>query len=192
VLTVLDEACAEYLDLPDYPGGLDFLREGRRVVVLRTFSKAYGLAGLRLGYALGPQAIIDALEQARSPFNTSRVAQAAGLAALGDAEHLLRSRESNQSELRFLQEQLRLRGLRFTPSVANFLLVHFPGSGEAIYRALLQQGVIVRPMRTASRMPSVSRWGPVRKTPDCLRLSRPWDLRSAGRRPNSMKTQVFS
>ena len=146
VLTVLDEAYAEYLDRPDYPSGLEFLRQGKRVVVLRTFSKAYGLAGLRLGYALGSEDIVSTLERLRSPFNTSRMAQAAGLAALADSEHLARSQESNRIGLRLLEDQLKILGIRFTPSVGNFLLVHGSRSGDEICQALRQLGVIVRPM----------------------------------------------
>jgi len=146
VITVLDEAYAEYLDRPDYPSGLNFLRQGMRVVVLRTFSKAYGLAGLRVGYALAPVDVIGTMEKIRSPFNTNRIGQAAALAALADSEHLERSRESNQLGLRFLEEAFRGRGMRFTPSVANFLLVHFDRPGEEVYASLLQDGVITRPM----------------------------------------------
>jgi histidinol-phosphate aminotransferase len=146
VLTVLDEAYGEYLTRDDYPSGADFLRQRRRVIVLRTFSKAYGLAGIRLGYALASQEIIALLERFRSPFNTSRVAQAAALAALEDEQHLDRSRESNQAGLLFLEQALAARGIRFTPSVANFLLVHCEAAAEEVYQALLQHGVITRPM----------------------------------------------
>ena len=146
VLTVLDEAYGEYLDQPDYPSGADLLRQGRRVIVLRTFSKAYGLAGIRLGYALGSREVISILDRSRSPFNTNRVAQAAALAALEDQEHLRRSRESNRAGLQLLQRALGSLGIRFTPSVANFLLVHCEGPAESVYDALLQKGVITRPM----------------------------------------------
>jgi len=146
VLTVLDEAYGEYLTRKDYPSGVEFLRQRRRIIVLRTFSKAYGLAGIRLGYALASQEIIALLERFRSPFNTSRVAQAAALAALGDEQHLVRSRQSNQSGLQFLEQALTSRGIRFTPSVANFLLVHCDAAAEVVYQALLQEGVITRPM----------------------------------------------
>ncbi|MCI0410674.1 MAG: histidinol-phosphate transaminase, partial [Acidobacteria bacterium] len=146
VLTVLDEAYAEYLDQADYPSGADLLRQGRRIIVLRTFSKAYGLAGIRMGYALASREVISVLDRGRSPFNTSRVAQAAALAALEDQEHLQRSRESNRFGLQFLQQALASRGIRFTPSVANFLLVHCEGPAETAYEALLRKGIITRPL----------------------------------------------
>jgi histidinol-phosphate aminotransferase len=146
VLTVLDEAYGEYLDQDDYPSGADFLRQGSRIIVLRTFSKAYGLAGIRMGYALGTQEVIALLDRGRSPFNTSRVAQAAALAALEDQEHIQRSREVNLAGLQFLQQALTRLQIQFTPSVANFLLVHCEGPAETAYEALLERGVITRPM----------------------------------------------
>lgn len=146
VLTVLDEAYGEYLDRPDYPSGAEFLRQGRRIIVLRTFSKAYGLAGMRIGYALASREVVADLERCRSPFNTNRVAQAAALAALEDEEHLRRSRESNRQGLQFLQQALESHGIRFTPSVANFLLVHCEGDAKPAYEALFREGIITRPM----------------------------------------------
>ncbi len=146
VLTVLDEAYGEYLDQADYPSGADFLRQGSRIIVLRTFSKAYGLAGIRMGYALGSHEVISMLDRGRSPFNTNRVAQAAALAALEDQEHLQRSREVNRAGLQFLQQALARLQIQFTPSVANFLLIHCEGPAESAYDALLEKGVITRPM----------------------------------------------
>jgi histidinol-phosphate aminotransferase len=147
VLTVIDEAYRDYVEVPDYPDGLDHLRRGRQVAVLRTFSKIHGLAGLRIGYAVTLPAIARALEAVRSPFNTSLVAQAAARAALEDRDHVTRSRQSNARELRYLLDELARRPrLRVTVGVANFLLVHTPLAGEEIYRRLLRRGVIVRPM----------------------------------------------
>ena len=146
VLTVLDEAYAEYLDREDYPCGLEYLRQGRKVIVLRTFSKAYGLAGMRLGYALAAAELIVALERFRSPFNTSRIAQAAAQGALEDGEHLARSARLNREGLRFVAENLTRLGIAFTPSFGNFLLVHFDRPAEEAYGALLDLGIITRPM----------------------------------------------
>jgi histidinol-phosphate aminotransferase len=146
VITVLDEAYREYLQQRDYPSGLDALRQGRTVVVLRTFSKAHGLAGLRVGYGVGPPDLIEAMEKVRSPFNTNRVAQAAALAALEDSEHLAATQETNRIGLEFLAAELARRGLEFTPSVANFYLVHFERDAEEVFRELLAEGVITRPM----------------------------------------------
>jgi histidinol-phosphate aminotransferase len=146
VITVLDEAYGEYLDRADYPSGADFLRQGRQVIVLRTFSKIYGLAGMRMGYALASPQIVAALDRTRSPFNTNRVAQAAALAALGDEEHIKRSQKSNRLGLQYLEQGLASSGIPFTPSVANFLLVHCAAGAEAVYEALLQKGIMTRPM----------------------------------------------
>lgn len=148
VLTVLDEAYRDYVDAPDYPDGLEALRRGRGVAVLRTFSKIHGLAGMRIGYAVTTPEVARALEAVRSPFNTSLVAQMAARAALEDQDHVVRSREANAVEKRFLEEELGRRPVRLTPSVANFLLIHLPLPGEEAYRRLLRQGVIVRPMET--------------------------------------------
>ena len=146
VLTVLDEAYRDYVEAPDYPDGLEMLRAGRSVAVLRTFSKIHGLAGMRIGYAVTTPELARALDSVRSPFNTSLVAQAAARAALEDQEHVARSRESNSREKRFLADELRRRPVRTTPSVANFLLVHAEIAGEELYRRLMRRGVIVRPM----------------------------------------------
>ena len=146
VITVLDEAYCEYLQRPDYPSGLEALRQGKTVVVLRTFSKAHGLAGLRIGYGAGPPEIIQAMEKVRSPFNTNRVAQAAAVAALDDPEHLAATLATNRAGLDFLAAELTRRGVAFTPSVANFYLVHFQRDAIEVYRDLLKQGVIARPM----------------------------------------------
>ncbi len=146
VLVVIDEAYKEYVTAPDYPDGLELLRRGRQVAVLRTFSKIYGLAGLRLGYALTTPEVHDAAERIRSPFNTNSVAQAAALAALDDEAHVTRSREHNSRELTFLAEGLAGLGIAFTPSVANFILVDTGMDAAEVYQELLRRGIIVRPM----------------------------------------------
>lgn len=145
VLTVLDEAYIDYVEAPDFPDGLEFLRAGRAVAVLRTFSKIHGLAGMRIGYALTLPEAARALEAVRSPFNTSIPAQAAALAALSDAEHVSRSRAANSAGVRLLQSELARRQIDFLPTVANFLLVRTSLPGEELYRRLLHRGIIVRP-----------------------------------------------
>ncbi len=145
-LVVLDEAYREYVTASDYPDTTGMLRAGRRLAILRTFSKIHGLAGLRLGYALTTVEVSAAAEKVRSPFNTSSLAQAAGLAALDDVEHVKRSREHNARELVFLQHELVRLGVGLTPSVANFVLVDVRRDAEAVFAALLRRGVIVRPM----------------------------------------------
>ncbi len=146
VLTVVDEAYRDYVEVADYPDCLDDLRKGRKIVVLRTFSKIYGLAGLRIGYAGAVKEVAQALEGVRSPFNTSVLAQAAARAALDDSEHVARSKAENNREAAFLAAELSRRGVKFVPTVANFFLVFTSQKGEEAYQALLRLGVIVRPM----------------------------------------------
>ncbi len=147
VLVVLDEAYYEYVRDPDYSHSLDYVRNGRNVLVLRTFSKVYGLAGLRLGYGMGNPDLIEALNRVRSPFNANSLAQAAGIAALDDQEHVAHSVESNAHEMKFVTEELALAGVRYTPSVGNFLLVDTGRDCEEDFIRLMHEGVIVRPMK---------------------------------------------
>jgi len=146
VLVVLDEAYYEFLPPDVTPDALRFVRDGRLLLVLRTFSKIYGLAGLRIGYGIGPQALIALLNRAREPFNTSSLAQAAATAALGDVAHVARTRAVTEGGRKFLSEACRALGLAVVPSVANFLLVDVGRPGPATADALLRHGVIVRPM----------------------------------------------
>lgn len=146
VLVVLDEAYFDYADRPGYSRSLEMLREGHNLLVLRTFSKVYGLAGLRLGYGMGPRALLEQMNKIRMPFNTSNVAQAAALAALDDVEHVRRSLESNRSGLAQLGEALAGLGVRFVPSAANFLFVDLAGPAAPVADKLLHAGVVVRPM----------------------------------------------
>ncbi len=150
VLVVLDEAYYEYVRRPDYSHSLDYVRQGRNVLVLRTFSKVHGLAGIRLGYGMGHRELIESLNRIRSPFNASSVAQVAGAAALDDHEHVARSVESNVREMKFVSEELTLLGVRYTPSVGNFLLVDTGRDCEEDFMRLLHEGVIVRPMKLYS------------------------------------------
>ncbi len=147
VVVVLDEAYYEYVARPDYSRSIDLVRHGRNLLVLRTFSKVYGLAGLRIGYAVGPAVLVEHLNKVRSPFNTSAVAQAAALAALDDAEHVRRSVESNRAGMQQLGDGLQALGIFFVPSYANFLLVELGGDSRPVAEELIKLGVIVRPMR---------------------------------------------
>jgi histidinol-phosphate aminotransferase len=147
LLVVLDEAYNEYVGRPDYSRSLDLAREGRNLLVLRTFSKVYGLAGIRIGYGFGPEPLLEAMNRIRLPFNTAGVAQAAALAALDDEAHVRRSLETNRAGLDRLGRGLAELGVRFVPSVANFLLAEFEVEADAISDALLRLGVIVRPMK---------------------------------------------
>jgi histidinol-phosphate aminotransferase len=147
VLVVLDEAYYEYVQSPDYSHSVDYVRAGRNILVLRTFSKVHGLAGLRLGYGMGHRELIECLHRIRSPFNASSVAQVGALAALDDHEHVARSVESNRKGMKFLTEELTLQGVRYTPSCGNFLLVDTGRDCEEDFLRLLHEGVIVRPMK---------------------------------------------
>jgi len=146
-LLVLDEAYFDYADHPDYPSGLDYVRGGAPVVVLRSFSKVFGLAGLRVGYAVAAPEVVEAIDTVREPFNTNLVGHAAALAALEDNGHLVRSLELNRVEKGKLEEALVTRGLSFLPSLANFLCVDVGQDGTEVWRRLLARGMIVRPLR---------------------------------------------
>jgi histidinol-phosphate aminotransferase len=147
VLTVIDEAYRDYVDASDYPDCIDDLRQGRNVVVLRTFSKIYGLAGMRIGYGATVKEVAQGLEGVRSPFNTSVLAQVAARAALEDVDHVARSKTENSREAAFLASEFSRRGIKFVPTVANFFLVFTSPKGEDVYQSLLRLGVIVRPMQ---------------------------------------------
>ncbi len=145
-VVVLDEAYFEYVQEPDYSSSLHLVRGGANLLVLRTFSKVYGLAGLRIGYGIGPAPLLLEMNKIRSPFNTSNVAQAAARAALDDTEHVRRSVESNRRGLKQLAEGLGRLGVGHIPSVANFVLAELGRDANTVADALLREGVIVRPM----------------------------------------------
>lgn len=146
VVPVFDEAYFEYARLKkDYPDSLGFFKAGRTLVVLRTFSKIHGLAGLRVGYGVMPDGLVETLDRVRPPFNVSVPAQAAALAALGDRTHVRRSLKLAQTEGRRLEKALSAMRVEWVPSAANFLLVNVePQRGTDVYQALLRRGVIVR------------------------------------------------
>jgi histidinol-phosphate aminotransferase len=146
VPVALDEAYFEYVEDPESPDGLRYLKEGRNVIVLRTFSKIYGLAGLRIGYAMADREFVDAMNRVREPFNTNLPAQAAALAALDDEAHLRESRRVNREGRETLYTELDRIGLSYTPTEANFIWVETGGDAREIYEALLYEGVIVRPL----------------------------------------------
>jgi len=147
VIPVIDEAYLHFADAPDYASALEMRALHPNVVVLRTFSKAYGLASLRAGYAAGPAELVSAIERVRIPFNLNGLAQAAALAALDDEQHLFEVVRSNRSERARLCAALTDLGFRVAPSQANFLCAELPSSdARTMYQALLQKGVIVRPV----------------------------------------------
>lgn len=146
VIAVVDEAYFEYAQAPDYPNALDWLGEFPRLIVARTFSKAYGLAGLRVGYAVSSAEIADLLNRARQPFNVSALGLVAAAAALDDAEFLEATVRVNVEGLARLEAGLRARNLDFIPSAGNFLSFDLGRPGVPVYEALLREGVIVRPI----------------------------------------------
>jgi histidinol-phosphate aminotransferase len=143
---VLDEAYLDFADDPLVPSGLDYLAEDRPLVGLRTFSKAYGLAGLRIGYGFGPSELMDYLNRLRMPFNVNRLAQVAARAALKDTAFLARTREVVLTGKDLLYRELARLGLPFVPSQANFILIRVPRLGKEVYQAMLREGVIIRAM----------------------------------------------
>jgi len=143
LLLVIDEAYVEYARRPDFPDALSTVRRRPGTIVLRTFSKIYGLAGARVGYSVADRELASYLERARHPFNLSLLAEEAALAALDDDAHVLRSRQVNDDGARMLTRELEALGIEVWPSDANFVLAR-PGAGT--YEALLREGVIVRPL----------------------------------------------
>jgi len=146
VTVVLDEAYIDFTDDPEVPASLEYVSEERPLVGLRTFSKAYGLAGLRVGYGFGPSELMDCLNRLRLPFNINRLAQVGARAALADAEFLARTKEVVRTGRAFLTEGLTRLGLNFVPSQANFILIYLDREGKEVYQAMLREGVIIRAM----------------------------------------------
>jgi histidinol-phosphate aminotransferase len=145
-LVVVDQAYAEYNDDSEYPDCVDWLGECPNLVVSRTFSKAYGLAALRIGYTVSAPGIAEILNRVRQPFNTNSLALAAASAVLEDEDYLARSVETNRSELERLQGAFSERGLRYVPSAGNFVLLDLGRAAQPVFEALLHEGVIVRPV----------------------------------------------
>ncbi|MDR6873690.1 histidinol-phosphate aminotransferase [Bosea sp. BE125] len=162
VLLVLDAAYAEYVRRNDYASGLELVAESENVVMTRTFSKIYGLANLRLGWLYGPAHVVDALDRIRGPFNVNGAAIEAGAAAIADEAHVASAIEHNDKWLAWTTAELEKLGLSVTPSVGNFILIHFPAtSGKTAKEAdafLTQRGLILR---------AVAAYG----LPDALRMT---------------------
>jgi histidinol-phosphate aminotransferase len=162
VLMVLDAAYAEYVHRNDYESGIELVATSDNVVMTRTFSKIHGLAALRLGWMYGPAHVVDAVNRIRGPFNVSTPAMLAGIASIEDAAHVETSRAHNARWLPWLTEEIGKLGLTVTPSVANFVLIHFPkAKGRTAQDAddfLTKRGLILR---------QVSSYG----LPDALRLT---------------------
>lgn len=145
-LVVLDEAYIEYACKDELPDGLDFLEKYPNLIVTRTFSKAYGLAGLRVGYSVSNLQIANVLSRVRQPFNVNSLALIAAENALGDDEHIAKTIQTNNAGRPFLENELHGLGLTTIPSVGNFITVDFKRDAIPVYQAMLEQGVIVRPV----------------------------------------------
>ena len=143
VVTVLDEAYYEFLDNP--PDTLRHVREGRNVLILRTFSKIHGLAGLRVGYGIARPEIIEILQKTRQPFNVNEIAQVAALAALQDSDHIRETKRVVDNGRTFLEKELTAMKLKLVPSVGNFVFVNV-GDGPAVFQKMLACKIIVRPL----------------------------------------------
>jgi len=146
VVAVIDEAYLEFADAPDFASALTMRALHERLLVLRTFSKAYGIAALRVGYGIGTRPIVDFLNRVRAPFNTNSLAQIAARAALEDQAHVERYVALNRTERARVSAELTTLGYVVAPSQANFVLVDFAAPGKDVYEKLLRKGVIVRPL----------------------------------------------
>lgn len=144
VIVILDEAYGEFVEDPSSPRGLDYVGK-KQLILLRTFSKVYGLAGLRIGYALGREDLIHCLYQVRDPFPVHRLAQVAAVAALKDKRHAQKTIRMVSEGRKFLYQELERIGLAYVPSQANFIFIDFNRDSEEVFRALLREGIIIRP-----------------------------------------------
>ncbi|MBN1782923.1 histidinol-phosphate transaminase [bacterium] len=158
IVICIDEAYAEYVDDPDVPNGLEYAPYRNRLIVLRTFSKIYGLAGLRVGYGVSHRELIGYMDRVRPPFNVNRMAQAAALAALDDQEHIEKSIEINRKGRAFLQAEFERLQIKYYPSQTNFILADFEKPAAPLYQALLERGFITRPVENYN-------------LPNCLRIT---------------------
>jgi histidinol-phosphate aminotransferase len=146
VLVCVDEAYFEYVTRADYPDAIDYLREGKNVLSLRTFSKIYGLAGLRIGYGATRPEVAEMMNKVRQPFNTNSLGQIGALAALSDRKHVERSVTMNNEGKQLLYREFDRLGVKYTPTETNFILFETAKDGRELYAGLLKKGVIVRPM----------------------------------------------
>jgi histidinol-phosphate aminotransferase len=147
ILVIMDEAYIEYITDPRFPDSFKYLRDGKNILILRTFSKIYGLAGARLGYGIAPKEIIASLAKLRVSFNVNRLSQVAGLAALDDDRHVRRGRAVNEAGKDYLYEAYRKMGLFYLPTFANFIFVDFARDSQIVFEALQKKGIITRTIK---------------------------------------------
>ncbi|CAM3126278.1 histidinol-phosphate transaminase [Paenibacillus lupini] len=148
VLVVLDEAYCEFVDEPGFPDGIKLLKNYRNLIVLRTFSKIYGLASLRIGYGIGHADVIQYMNQIREPFNTNRLGQVAATASIADDDFVTFCREQNNAGIKYFYSQFDRLGLKYFPAFGNFIMVDAKLPSAEVFQALLRRGIIVRPRWT--------------------------------------------
>ncbi len=167
VLVVFDEAYAEYVSDPNYPHSISFLKEGASLILLRTFSKIYGLAGLRIGYGVSQPEVIGYMNRVRQPFNCNLPGQLGALAALSDETHLARSREVNKKGMAYICDKFKSMGISYLPSEANFIYFYLDKGNSAlagnIHSALLKKGVIIRHLEETYLRVTVGRYNENRR-----------------------------
>ncbi|CEG24246.1 Histidinol-phosphate aminotransferase 2 [Planococcus massiliensis] len=144
VLVVIDAAYSHFAEAVDYTDGIEYINAGYPVVALQTFSKIYGIAGVRVGFGIAPEAIVQSILKVKEPFNVNTLAQIAATAAISDKEHVEASQTANQAGRKQLYQAFDELGLAYTPSMANFVLVNVGPNGETLYKELMANGVIVR------------------------------------------------
>ncbi len=147
ILVVVDEAYAEFIEDLEIPQGIEFLKAGYLIFILRTFSKAYGLAGLRLGYGITGEELAKVMDKVRQPFNVNLLAVKAGLAVLKDEEYLAKTIQVIKEGRKYLKKELEKLGFKVFPSQANFIMVDFGEKAEKIYRKLMQKGILLRSLK---------------------------------------------
>lgn len=147
ILVIMDEAYYEYIDNPNYPDSFKYLKEGKNILILRTFSKIYGLAGVRLGYGIAQKEIIASLAKLRISFNVNRLSQIAGMAALDDYQHIQKGKAVNDAGKEYLYDAYKKLGLFYLPSYANFIFADFARNSQIIFEALQKKGIITRTIK---------------------------------------------
>lgn len=145
-IVIIDEAYGDYVESADYPDSLEYVRAGKNVIVLRTFSKIFGLAGLRVGYGIAKPEIIRFLRLVRMPFSVNRLAQNAATSSLADAAHVEKSRKNNSEGKKFLYAELDKLGVSYVKTEANFIFIDLKGSADVVFMELMRRGIIVRPL----------------------------------------------
>ncbi|NQT29468.1 MAG: histidinol-phosphate transaminase [Candidatus Saganbacteria bacterium] len=158
ILIILDEAYGEYVESKEFPDGLQYIKEGKNILVLRTFSKFHGLAGLRAGYGVAKSELTRYMFRVKPPFNVSRLAQAGALAALGDKAFLDKTYETNVSGKKYLYQELDKLGLEYKKTEANFIFINLKKSADEVFVSMMRAGVIIRPLTSFG-------------LPQCIRVS---------------------